>query len=101
MREKKPPKPDLKKIFLIIETLKKFEDWIWLRELARRCKLPVSTVHFYLENYLNPFIEEINTSQFISSIEEGKYPKLRLIKLKKGVSFEKVVKWMNIREKLT
>lgn len=100
MRRGRPKKPDLKKLFLIVETLKKVEDWIWLRELARRCNLPVSTVYFYLEKYLNPFIEEINTSQFISSFEEGKYPKLRLIKIKEEVSFEKVVKWVNIKEKI-
>ena len=100
MKKKRGLKPDLKKVFLIVETLKKVEDWIWLRELARRCNLPVSTVHFYLEKYLNQFVEEINTSQFISSFDESKYPKLRLIKIKKEVSFEKVIKWMNIKEKI-
>lgn len=100
MTRGRPPGPDLKKALLITKVLIETKEWIWIRELARKCKMPLSTVHYYLEKHLNHFIEEINTSQFISYTEKEKYPKLRLLKIKEDVSLENVVKWLKIKEKI-
>jgi len=96
----RPSKPDLKKVFTIVKTLENINTWTWIRGLSRKSKLPLSTVHFYLEKHLNRFIDEINTSDFLDYEKGENYPKLRLIKLKDGVTAEKAVKWFKIREKL-
>jgi len=96
----RPPGPDVKKALLITKILIETKEWIWVRELARKCKMPLSTVHYYLEKHLNRFFDEINTSQFISYEDGEKYPKLRLLKIKDGVSLQNVVKWLKIKEKI-
>jgi len=95
----RPSKPDLKKIFIIVKTLENINNWVWIRELTRKSKLPLSTVHYYLEKHLNQFIEEINTEQFLNCEKGTNYPKLRLIKLKKGVTPEKAIKWFKMKDK--
>ena len=100
MSRGRPPGPDLRKALLIAKVLIETKEWIWIRELSRKSNLPLSTVHYYLEKHLNRFVEEINTSQFISYDEGGKYPKLRLLKIKDGVSLQNVVKWLKIKQKI-
>lgn len=96
----RPSKPDLKKVFTIVKTLENINTWTWIRGLSRKSKIPLSTLHFYLENHLNSFIDEINTGEFLNYQKEENYPKLRLIKLKDGVTAENTIKWFKIKEKL-
>jgi hypothetical protein len=100
MSRGRPPGPDPKKVFRIVKTLTETGDWVWIRELSRKSKLPLTTVHYYLEKHLNRFIDEINTAQFISYEEGGKYPRIRLVKIKDGISFEKIMKWLRFKEKI-
>ena len=100
MKPGRPSKPDMKKIFLIIKTLEKINNWVWIRELSRTTKISLSTLHYYLEKHLNQFIEEINTEDLLSYEKNKNYPRLRLIKLKEGVTAEKVVKWFKLKEKI-
>ncbi|MCD6226697.1 MAG: hypothetical protein J7J93_02795 [Candidatus Aenigmarchaeota archaeon] len=96
----RPSRPDLKKVFIILKALEKINNWVWIRELSRKTKIPLSTLHYYLEKHLNQFLEEINTEQFLNYEKEKNYPKLRLIKLKDGVTTEKAIKWLKIKDKL-
>ena len=96
----RPSRPDLKKVFIILKALEKINNWVWIRELSRETKIPLSTLHYYLEKHLNQFLEEINTEQFLNYEKEKNYPKLRLIKLKDGVTTEKAIKWLKIKDKL-
>lgn len=50
--------PDLEKIKLIREVLKKNPQGLWVREIARRTKLDKSTVSIYLAKYMNDEVEE-------------------------------------------
>lgn len=76
----RPAGPDMDKIRRIINVLLNNPEGIWIRGLAKQTKLPLSTVHYYLENHLNDFITNIGAQD-----EEGKYFGVRLVKLKKGV----------------
>ncbi len=96
----RPSRPDLKKVFIILKVLEKINNWVWIRELSRETKIPLSTLHYYLEKYLNQFLDEINTEQILNYEKEKNYPKLRLIKLKDGVTAEKTIKWFKIKDKL-
>lgn len=43
---------DQKKVRKILAVLKRNPKGLWMREIARKTKLPKSTVHRYLETYL-------------------------------------------------
>ena len=44
---------DFNKVKRIMKVLLDNPDGIWLRKLSRDSKIPLSTVHYYLERYLN------------------------------------------------
>ena len=70
--------PSTEKIKKIIEVLKKSsKEGIWIRELSRQTNLPVSTMHYYLNKYLEDRIE-------IKNVKIGKFyhKQMKLIKLK-------------------
>jgi len=89
-----PQKYDFKKIKRIISVLLKNPEGIWLRKLSRDSKIPVSTVHYYLEGILRNFVDNIGAVD-----DEGKFFGVRVIKLKNGIfnqlssgNFEKTLK---------
>ena len=71
---------DLEKVKKIIRVLLRNPDGIWLRKLSRDSKLPLSTVHYYVENVLKNIVENIGARD-----EEGRFFGVRIIKLKTGV----------------
>jgi len=75
MREK-----DLSKISRIIRVLLKYPEGVWIRRISRESKLPVSTVHFYIDNVLSDLIENIGARD-----RKGKFFGLRIVKLKPKV----------------
>ena len=75
MREK-----DLSKISRIIRVLLKYPEGVWIRRISRESKLPVSTVHFYIDNVLGDLIENIGARD-----RKGKFFGLRIVKLKPKV----------------
>jgi len=54
----RPKGPDMKKISLIIETLKKNPEGLWLMELSRATGISKSTIHRYIHNELKGVVEE-------------------------------------------
>ena len=50
---------------------------IWIRELARQSKLPVSTVHFYINNFLEGVVKIED-----AKIGEYKHSQMKIVKLK-------------------
>ncbi|MFB6217329.1 MAG: hypothetical protein ABEJ72_10275 [Candidatus Aenigmatarchaeota archaeon] len=72
--------PDLDKIKKIIRTLREFPEGIWIRKLSRESELPLSTVHYYIDNVLDSFIVSEGARD-----SEGNFFGLRLLKLKDGV----------------
>lgn len=72
---------DINKAKDIIETLRKFPEGIWLRKLSRETSMPVSTVHYYIDNVLDSFVESRGAKD-----EEGNFFGIRLIKLRDGVN---------------
>ena len=73
-------KQDFGKIKKIIEVLLTNPDGIWLRKLSRESKLPLSTVHYYLEGKMTNLVENIGVRD-----EDGRFFGVRVIKLKSGV----------------
>ncbi|UCG94982.1 MAG: hypothetical protein JSV92_02935 [archaeon] len=75
-----PKEPDLQKIRKIIRVLLANPDGIWLRKLSRESKLPLSTVHYYLESTMANMVENIGARD-----EDGKFFGVRLVRLKNGI----------------
>lgn len=50
--------PDMNKVAMIIETLKKNPEGMWIMELARATGISKSTVHRYIHNELKGIVEE-------------------------------------------
>lgn len=72
--------PNLDKVKTIIQTLRKFPDGIWLRKLSRQSNLAPSTVHYYIDNIIDSFVESRGARD-----EDGKFFGIRLIKLRDGI----------------
>jgi hypothetical protein len=73
-----PKNPSIEKMNKIIKVLKKVrKKGIWIRELSRQTKIPVSTVHYYLNKYLEDKIEIKNVK-----IGEFSHKQMKLVRLK-------------------
>ena len=90
----RPPGPDYRKIERILEALMRFPDGLWLRKLSHESRIPLSTVHYYIERVLNPFIESVGATD-----EDGHFFGVRVIKLKPGV-LKKLNSGLTIRQLL-
>ena len=75
----------------IYKCLANAKDWLWLREIARRTNLNHKTVGRILDKYFSHFIDE--------RILETPF-RVRLIKLKEGVSLENIYTFIILKEKL-
>jgi hypothetical protein len=73
-RPRKPNEKTMKRLYL---TLLNAKDWVWLRELARRSKIPESTVRKYINYHMADMIEEMNLGEDLTKIV-----KIRLVRLK-------------------
>jgi predicted transcriptional regulator len=77
--DKMPKKgPDAKKLNKIINILKSVEsNGIWIRELARQSNLPLSTIHLYINKFLEDKVET-------KAVRIGKFThsQMKIIKLK-------------------
>jgi predicted transcriptional regulator len=71
----RPTTDKMEKIIKILEKVGK--RGIWIRELSRQTKMPVSTIHYYLNKYLEDRIEIQNVK-----IGEFSHKQMKLIKLK-------------------
>jgi len=71
---------DLQKIKKIIKVLLANPDGLWLRKLSRDSKLPLSTVHYYLEGKMANLVENVGVRD-----EEGKFFGVRVIRLRNGI----------------
>ena len=72
--------PDLRKIKRILRVLLANPDGIWLRKLSRESRIPLSTVHYYLEGTMSSMVENIGARD-----DDGKFFGVRLIRLKNGI----------------
>lgn len=73
-------KPDIEKVKTIINTLRQYNEGLWLRKLSRECEIPVSTLHYYIDYYLNDLVTSRGAKK-----KEGRYLGIRVIQLKEGV----------------
>lgn len=70
-------KLDEGKIKRVIRCLIRHREGIWLRNLARECKLSVSTASFYVDNVLKDVVESIGVKD-----GKGRYVGLRILRIK-------------------
>ena len=96
MKRGRPKGPDPEKIKKILFVLKQV-DMIWVSQLARIAKMKESTVRYYLDRYLYPFIEEVKPFDR----EIRKFLKVRIIRLKdRNVTISKILEFHKIKENL-
>jgi len=70
--------PDMRKINRIMDILKSVDsNGIWIRELARQSNLPLSTVHLYINKFLEEKVETEN-----ARIGKFNHSQMKIIKLK-------------------
>lgn len=72
--------PDFQKIRRIISVLLANPEGIWLRKLSRESKMPLSTVHYYIEGTMANMVDSVGARD-----EDGRFFGIRLIKLKNGI----------------
>jgi len=72
--------PDLERIETLVNTLRRYPEGIWLRKLSRESSVPPSTVHYYINEIIDSFVESRGAKD-----GEGNYFGIRLIKLKDGI----------------
>ena len=65
------------KIRRLIRCLIRHREGIWLRNLARECRLSVSTASFYVDNVLKDVVESIGVKD-----GKGRYVGLRILRIK-------------------
>ena len=82
---------DLEKITKIWTVLAQSGDWIHVAEISRRTKMDECTVRWYLNHYLSNAIDEERIGPKI---------KLRLIRLKTGLTLESYIKALNYINKI-
>ena len=68
---------DERKIKRVIKCLIRHREGIWLRNLARECRLSVSTASFYVDNVLKDVVESIGVKD-----GRGRYVGLRILRIK-------------------
>ena len=81
MSKNRPKKPDYEKIKAIISILLQNPEGIWLRKLSRDTKIPLSTIHYYIERILDNLVDNVGARD-----EHGHFFGIRLIRLKSGVA---------------
>ncbi len=90
---KKIGKSMLEKIGKVIFVLKEAEDWIYIREIARKTEIHPQTVSNILNKYLNSFILTQNFNEYGFRI--------KLVKIKdKNTDLEKLLRYLNIVNKI-
>lgn len=95
MPKGRPEGPSVEKLMKIISVLQAYPDGIYLRLLAKEAKMPFSTVHYYLEKYLEPFIDSRGYRR-----PDGKAIGIRMVSLKKDITIADVLRHYKVRKEL-
>lgn len=82
---------DFNKVAKIFKTLFEAQDWMTMRRIAMVSGLKEGTTRHYLVKHLDKFID---VQEVVPDL------RLKLVKLKPGVSYNRVEKWLKIKEKL-
>lgn len=85
----RPIGPNPQKLEKILEILRIYKDGIWLRNLSSESGTPISTVSYYVEKFLDPFIDNIGIKN------ENRFIGIRMVKLKPGKENLTVMEIMN------
>lgn len=94
----RPSGADPKKIFLILNVLKKYPEGIWFRRISMETRIPTSTVFYYLENVLEPFIENIGYKN-----DNKRFIGVRIIRLKpekQNISLNDILRYLEIKRNI-
>jgi len=84
-------KDEIKNVIKIVKCLKEAEGgWIWIREIARRCKLNHKTVSRLIDKHLAMFIEQQTMEPF----------NVRMMRLKSGTDLNGIVRYLSVKEKI-
>ncbi len=95
----RPSKTDPKKIFLILNVLKRYPEGIWFRRISIEARMPASTVFYYLEKILEPFIENIGYKN-----DNGRFVGVRVVRLRPGkenTTLNDVLRYLEVKKSIT
>ena len=95
MSRGRPEGPNVEKLMKIMSILQANPQGLWARLLVRQTGLSTGTVYYYLEHYLEPFIDNIGVRD-----SEGKFVGIRMIRLKEGVTIADVLRRYKVRKEL-
>jgi hypothetical protein len=79
--------PDYTKIAKIYKALAESGDWMHIAGIAQKTGLNQVTVRYYLDTHMKKFIDETRIAPTI---------KLRLVKLKEGITLQDIIKRIEI-----
>lgn len=94
----RPSGADPRKILMMLNVLKKYPEGIWFRRISAETRIPVSTVFYYLERFLEPFIENIGYKN-----DSGRFIGVRIVRLKSGkenITLNEVLLYLKVKSNL-
>ena len=93
---------DLKKIKKILLILVKNPEGLWIRQISRETGIALSTTHYYINQVVDGFIENIGVKD-----KKGQYFGVRIIRLKQKIreniekeGLEKVYQFLKMSNKI-
>jgi len=84
-------KDTVKNIVKIVKCLQRAEGgWLWIREIARRCKLHHKTVSRLISRHLDMFVEIQTMEPF----------NVKMVRIKPGTDINGIFRFLSVMEKL-
>ena len=93
----RPIGPDPKKLERILEILRIYKDGTWLRNISSESGIAISTVFYYIDKFLSPFIDNIGVKN------DNRYIGVRMIKLKpekENIIVAEIMNYWNLKRKI-
>ena len=93
----RPIGPNPEKLERILEILRVYKDGIWLRNLSMESKIPISTISYYVDKFLDPFIDNIGVKN------ENRFIGVRMVKLKperENITVSEIMNYWKIKRSI-
>jgi predicted DNA-binding transcriptional regulator YafY len=83
-------KDTLTNLIKIIKCLEQAREWLWIREISRRCGIHHKTVGRLIDRHLTMFLDIQTMEPF----------NIRMVRLKPGVNVDKVLRFLAVKDRI-
>ncbi len=92
--------PDINKIALIVKALYEYRNGLWIRQLSRICRIPLSTTSYYVDKVLRPILEDARIGDETTILRVIKLKDGIIEKLDDGENINSIIKYMSVLKKI-